>query len=170
MREVKPMMDTVFGELRTEDECDWLGKQILEFGGDIHNVELFIHGEDGCEITERQRTAFKCFMERWPKLQTELIEALIKYYNEEERFAWGPDDEKEFAEWWPEIETKDALLQTVTLETIVVANDFLMDDDRLIIYLLFSRTWGGEDYDDNGVGVRYVNEEIDEIAHKDIAF
>ena len=32
-------------------------------------------------------------------------------YNEGERFAWGPDDEKEFAEWWPEIETKEALLQ-----------------------------------------------------------
>ena len=56
------MMDAVFGELRTEDQCDWLGKQILEFGGDIHNVELFIHGEDGCEITERQRTAFRCFI------------------------------------------------------------------------------------------------------------
>ena len=37
-------------------------------------------------------------------------------------------------------------------------------------YLLFSRKWGGEDLDDNGIGVCYINEEIDEIAYKDIAF
>ena len=44
-------------------------------------------------------------------------------------------------EWWSEIETKEALLQAVTLETIVVAADFLMDEGRRI-YLLCLRTWG----------------------------
>ena len=38
------------------------------------------------------------------------------------------------------------------------------------IYLLFSREWGGEDWDDNGIGVGFLNEEIDKIAYKDIAF
>ena len=108
-------------------------------------------------------------MEKWPELQEKLIEALIEYYNEEQRFSYGPDDEEEAAEWWPEIETKEALLQAVTLETIVVAWDFMMNDGRCI-YLLFSRTWGGEDLDDNGIGVCYINEEINEIAYKDIAY
>lgn len=71
--------------------------------------------------------------------------------------------------WWPKIETKEALLQVVKLETIVVAEDFMMEDGRYI-YLLFSRSWGGEDLDDNGIGVCFVNEEIIEIGHKDIAF
>lgn len=102
-------------------------------------------------------------------LQTKLVESLIKYYNEKERFSYGPDDEKELAEWWPEIETEDALLQAITLETIIVPEDFMMSQGRCI-YLLFSRIWGGEDFDDNGIGVCFINEEIDEIAYKDIAF
>ena len=108
-------------------------------------------------------------MKEWPKLQEHLIEELIKYYNEYEYYSYGPEDEKELAEWWPEIKTKEALLQAVTLETIVVSQDYMMNKGGYI-YLLFSRTWGGEDLDDNGIGVRYINEQIDEIAYKDMAF
>lgn len=136
-------------------------------------VDLLIEqSREESEITEKQHEAFEYFYKKWPELQPKLIEALITYYNEEERFAWGPDDEEEFAEWWPEIETKDALLQAVTLETIVVPWDFTMTEVKggRYIYLLFSRSWGGEDLDDNGIGVGFLNEEIDEIAYKDIAF
>lgn len=63
-------------------------------------------------------------------------------YNEEVRFSYGPDDKTEAAEWWPEIEAKEALLQAVTLETIVITWDFMLEDTRCL-YLLFSRTWGG---------------------------
>ena len=55
--------------------------------------------------------------------ERKLIEALIGYYNNEERFSYGPDDEKEMSLWWPEIETKDALLQAVKLEANVAAED-----------------------------------------------
>lgn len=161
--------EQVFDELRQEDDGYWCGKQTLDFGGNTYTIDILIHGEEEEEITQRQKKAFQCFMEKWPELQEKLIEALIEYYNEEQRFSYGPDDEEELAEWWPEIETKEALLQAVTLETIVVARDFMMKDARYI-YLLFSRTWGGEDLDDNGIGVCYINEEIDEIAYKDIAF
>ena len=160
------MVDSVFGEL-TEDDFGWQGKQKIDFGGSTYTVDLWIKGED--EIAKIQKKAFNCFMEKWPQLQEELIEALIKYYNEDERFAYGPDDEEEAAEWWPEIETKEALLQAVTLETIVVPEDFMMEEERCI-YLLFSRIWGGEDSDDNGIGVCYIDEKLDEIAYKDIAF
>ncbi|MDE7478812.1 MAG: hypothetical protein K2M91_12855, partial [Lachnospiraceae bacterium] len=124
------------------------------------------------EISQMQREAFLYFTEAWPDLQEKLIEALMKYYNEEERFSYGPDDEEELAEWWPEIETKEALLEAVTLETIVVASDRMMKKVKngRCIYLLFSRSWGGEDWDDNGVGVCCVNEGVDEIAYKDIAY
>lgn len=57
----------------------------------------------------------------------------------------------------------------VILETIVVAWDFMLEDSRCL-YLLFSRTWGGDDSDDNGIGVCCINEEIKEIAYKDMAF
>lgn len=102
-------------------------------------------------------------------MNEKLIEALIGYYNNEERFSYGPDSEEETSAWWPKIETKEALLQAVKLETIVVAEDFMMEDGRYI-YLLFSRSWGGEDLDDNGIGVCFVDEKITEIGYKDIAF
>lgn len=162
------MTDMIFGELKEVDGC-WEGERTIDFGGNACTAEILVQGLDAGEITERQKTAFTCFMEKWPTLQGELIEALIKYYNEEERFAYGPEDEEEAAEWWPEIETKEALLQAVSLETIVVAEDFMMDRGRRI-YLLFSRTWGGEDLDDNGIGVCYIDEKLEEIAYKDIAF
>lgn len=108
-------------------------------------------------------------MDKWQDIQEELIKRLIGHYNEKVRFSYGPDDDEEYAEWWPEIETKEALLQAVTLEDIVVAYDFQQKDQRCI-YLLFSRSWGGEDYDGNGIGVCLINEEIDEIAYKDIAY
>ena len=55
------------------------------------------------------------------------------------------------------------------METIVVAEDFLMDEGRRI-YLLFSKGWGGIDLDDNGIGVCCIDEKITEIGYKDIAF
>ena len=108
-------------------------------------------------------------MEKWTLFQTELIEALIRYYNEKERFSHGPDNEKVKEEFWPEIETEESLLKTVALETIVVAEDFLMDEGRRI-YLLFKKGWGGIDLDDNGIGVCGIDEKITEIGYKDIAF
>lgn len=149
------------------DGC--LGRQSLYFGGNARVVEILIRGDEENQITQRQRKALQSFMKKWPSLQKKLIEALIKYYNEEECFGYGPEDEEEAAKWWPDIETEDALLQAVALETIVVAEDFAQEDGRRI-YLLFSRSWGGEDLDDNGIGVCYIDEEIDAIGYKDIAF
>ena len=162
------MTDQTFGELRHEIDYGWWGKQTLDFGGNVYSVDILIHGDED-EITQRQRAAFEDFIKKWPTLQENLIEALITYYNEDEYYSYGPEDEEEAKEWWPEIKTKEALLQAVTLETIVVAWDFAQQNERSI-YLLFSRTWGGEDLDDNGIGVHYVNEEIDEIGYKDMAF
>lgn len=161
------MTDQVFGELRYDD--GWWGKQTLEFCGKLHTVDVLIHSDEEKTVSPKQKKTYECFLKKWPTLQTDLIEALIKYYNEEERFSYGPDDEAEAAGWWPEIDTKEALLQAVMLETIVVAWDFMLEDSRCL-YLLFSRTWGGDDPDDNGIGVCYINEEIKEIAYKDMAF
>lgn len=163
------MTDQVFGELRYEGDYGWWGKQTLEFGGNLHTVDILIHDDGEKVISPKQKKTYECFLKKWPVLQEDLIEALIRYYNEKERFSYGQDDEMEAAEWWPEIKTKEALLQAVALETIVIAWDFMLEDNRCL-YLLFSRTWGGEDLDDNGIGVCVRNEEIVEIAYKDIAF
>ena len=97
------MTNAVFGELRKEDDYGWWGKQTLAFSGNTYTVDLLIHKGKEDEITKRQEEAFTCFMKEWPKLQEHLIEELIKYYNEYEYYSYGPEDEKELAEWWPEI-------------------------------------------------------------------
>lgn len=163
------MVDQVFGEIRYEDGLGWWGKQTLEFGGNPCTVDVLIHDDEEKEISQKQKKTYESFLKKWTALQEDLIDALIKYYNEEERFSYGPDDEAEAAEWWPEIDTKKALLQAATLEAIVVAWDFMQEDNRCL-YLLFSRSWGGEDLDDNGISICIQNEKIVEIAYKDIAF
>ena len=163
------MADQIFGELRYEDDYGWWGKHTLEFGGNLYTVDILIHDDGEKVISQKQKETYECFLKKWSVLQEDLIEALVRYYNEEVRFSYGPDDKTEAAEWWPEIETKEALLQAVTLETIVITWDFMLEDTRCL-YLLFSRTWGGENLDDNGIGVCVQNEEIAEIAYKDIAF
>ena len=163
------MIDSIFGQIE-KDEFYFNGDFILEFAGTVYPVKLLIEFDDE-RITQKQYEAFQCFMKEWPVLQPKLIKALIDYYNQEERFSWGPDDEEELAIWWPEIETKEALLRAVTVESIVIPSEYLMEaKGGHTIYLLFSKAWGGEDLDDNGIGVAFLNEEIDEIAYKDIAF
>lgn len=166
------MTDPVFGELEAEDEVTLCRKWILDFGGKPCEVKLLLDRRyQKTEDIEKQRDTFQHFMEKWPEIQPKLMDELIRYYNEEVRFAWGPDDEEEFAAWWPEIETRDALLKAVTLETILIPADFILDlKGGRYLYLLFARAWGGEDWDDNGVGVGFLNEEIDEVGYKTIAF
>lgn len=171
------MTDSVFGELEEDEDpgCygGWRGKRIIPFGGSLCSIELLIQqSEEESGITKHQYEAYQHFMERWPGIQPKLIAALIKYYNEVERFAWGPDNAEEFAKWWPEITTEKALLQAVTLETMVIPWDFTMTEAKCgrYVYLLFSRSWGGEDTEDHGIGVGFLNEDIDEIAYKDIAY
>lgn len=166
------MTDKVFGELKkVGEECGWKwqGKCTVDFGGRAQEVDLLIQGEEQTRVLKRQRDAFTLFLEKWPDLQEEVICALIKYYNEEERFSYGPQDREESKKWWPEIETKEALLQAVTLESILVPDGYMLEEERRI-YLLFSKKWGGEDTDDNGIGVCFTDEEIEEIGYKDMAF
>ena len=162
------MTDPVFGELRQEDHVGWWGKQTLDFWGKPCLVDLLIHGYED-ETAQRQRTAFERFTGKWPTMQEDLADALLKYYNDILYRSYGPEDEEEAKEWWPELKTREDLQQAVTPETIVVSMDYGQEKE-IEIYLLFARAWGGEDLEDNGLGVRYVGEEIDEIGYKDMAF
>lgn len=162
--------DDVFGQLTYDDEYwgDWYANISLDFGGKTYSVGLLVNDSDE-KIVDSQREAYARFTEQWPKLQPLLLEELLRYYNEEERDSYGPDDEEENAEWWPEIETPEAMAQAVTPEMIVVPADFMQEEGRRV-YLLFHRIWGGEDLDDNGVAAAFLNEEIEEIGYKEMAF
>ena len=161
------MIDEVFGHISYDDDDSWSGTFPLEFGGTWHNLYLLVQVDE--DITDVQRQALQCFDDKWEAIEPLLVEALIKYYNQEEKYSYGPDNEEQAAPWWPDINTYEELINAVTPETIVILPDYLMETGRRI-YLLFDRTWGGEDLDDNGIGVCFINEKIAKIGYKEIAF
>lgn len=124
------------------------------------------------EVSDLQHGAYQSFLKKWPGLQEAVVQEVVRYYNVEERFAYGPDDPEEFAAWWPEIETVEEMRKWITLETVVIPSDGIMQavyDGKRCLYLLFSRDWA-EDPNNNGVGIQLLNEEITESGFQDIAF
>lgn len=111
------------------------------------------------------------FKEKWNELQKIVVERIIKYYNEEEKGSYGPEDKEEFNKWWPEINTIEELLEQIEFDGIIIPESFIMEDvaGGRCLYLLFSKKWGN-DTEDNGIGVQIINEEITQIGFKEIAF
>lgn len=110
-------------------------------------------------------------MQNWEEMQHKIASAILQYYNEQEKGAYGPDDEDEFAEWWPDISCEDELVRKIHLDCIVIQEEYLMESNgENPIYVLFNRDWGGEDLDDNGVAVLIEDGEVSEVGYKDIAF
>ena len=143
----------------------------MKFGGIRYTLLLLAQVDENgnTEISETQRQTLRHFDDRWDSIEPLLVDALIQYYNKEEKNRYGPDDEKESAFWWPDIDSHEQLYNTVTPKSLIIPPDYLMEDGRSI-YLLFDKTWGSEDLDDNGMGVCFLNEQIAEIGYKDIAF
>lgn len=53
----------------------------------------------------------KSLTEKWtPQLETEMLEAFIRLYYDEMYEQWGPDDEEESKEYWPEINSPAAFV------------------------------------------------------------
>ena len=167
------MTDQVFGELDF-DGCYWNGHLRLEWFGETRELTLMIDSchESQTEISDHQRETYRIFLEQWPDLQETVVKEIIRYYNEEERFAYGPDDPEEFAAWWPEIETVEEMVKWITLDSVVIESDSIAElcrEGKRCLYLLFSNQWASGDWDCNGIGIRLVNEVIDETGFQDIA-
>ena len=155
------MIDQVFGELDF-DGFYWNGHINLDFFGEERQLNLIVDSSFGeqTEVSELQHAAYHSFLEKWPGLQEAVMQEVIRYYNEEERFAYGPDDPEEEMRKW------------VTLEMVVLPSDGIMRnvyDGKRCLYLLFSRDWA-EDPNNNGVGIQLLDEEITGSGYQSIAF
>ena len=164
------MKDIDLQDLNYNEGFGYEGKLTIDFFGKNTNVELTINAEEE-EVAEIQFETYNKFKEKWNELQKNVVESIIKYYNEEEKGSYGPDDKDEFGKWWPKIDTIDDLLEQIEFDGIIIPELFIMEDvtNGRCIYLTFSKKWGN-DVDDNGIGVQIVNEEITKIGFKDIAF
>ena len=163
------MYDEIFGELIWD--YDYVAKKEITFWGNSQEVEIRIAVEEDNEIKQVQRDTYEALMVNWEEMQHKIASAILQYYNEEEKGAYGPDDEDEFAEWWPDIGSEDELVERIHLDSIVIREEYLMElKGENSIYILFNRDWGGEDLDDNGVAVLIEDGEVTEVGYKDIAF
>lgn len=77
--------------------------------------------EDGWKGTRYCRRLIK----KWTsQLETEMLEAFIRFYYDEMYKQWGPDDEEESKKYWPEIELPtDLLKHTGTDVTLYALKD-----------------------------------------------
>lgn len=159
-----------FENLNYNETYGFEGEISIDFFEKSINVDLIVNTEEE-EIADIQFETYERFKEKWPELQKAVIEKILKYYNEEEKGSYGPDNKEEFNKWWPEINTTEELLEQIEFDGIIIPEAFVMEDaiGGRCLYLLFNKKWGN-DIEDNGIGVQILNEEINQIGYKDIAF
>ena len=64
----------------------------------------------------------KRLIENWtPQLETEMLEAFIRLYYDDMYRNWGPDDEEESKEYWPEIELPADLIKHIGTDVTLYA-------------------------------------------------
>ena len=136
------MNDPVFGNL--EYEYGWNGTVEFNCFGRREEIALTVSGEEDDPITEYQYNSFRAFMEMWERIMGDTVEAIKEYYLGL-RKELGYD--QEYNADYPPLDNTDSVL-------------------KMISCLAFSCSWDEE----NGLGIRFVNEEIDEIGYQDIAF
>jgi len=159
------MFDEVFGEV-TYDYDGYIAVKEIEMFAESCEIEVHINCDEGEEISQGQREVFEELMNSPQDMQHRIAAAILKYYNEVEKGAYGPDDPEEFARWWPDIDSEEELAGRIHLDTIYIWSDY---NGKNPLYVLFDRDWGGEDTEDNGVAVGIEDGEVTEVGYKDIA-
>ena len=165
------MFDEVFGEV--ENDFGYVAKKKLIFFGEEQEIDVHIDidVDEGGVIAQIQRDAYSSLMQNWDEMQHKIANAILRYYNEEEKGAYGPDNPDEFVKWWPDIESEEELIKYVHFDTIIIPADYIMEiKGENPVYILFDRDWGGEDLEDNGVAVLIEDGEVSEVGYKYIAY
>ena len=153
------MKDPVFGNL--EYEYGWNGTVEFNCFGRMEEIALTVSGEEDDPITEYQHNSFRAFMETWEQIMSDTAEAIKKYYLGL-RQELGYDQECNAD--YPPLDHTESILEMISLDMMVIPEDGIFDGR--CVCLAFSCSWDEE----NGLGIRFVNEEIDEIGYQDVAF
>ena len=151
------MKDPVFGNL--EYEYGWNGTVEINCFGRMEEIALTVSGEEDDPITEYQHNSFRAFMETWEQIMSDTAEAIKKYYLGL-RKELGYDQECNAD--YPPLDHTESILEMISLDMMVIPEDGIFR----CVCLAFSCSWDEE----NGLGIRFVNEEIDEIGYQDVAF
>lgn len=157
------MEHNVFGNLDFSEDF-WHGNLTIDFFKNTCNVELFVYVDEGEDFEQIQIDSFSEFMKKWDDIQHDVAEKLLNYYKTE-RKSLGYD--KEANELYPDIDSVDEVLKMVNIVGLIVPYPAVCDvfEGRSIM-IAMNCTWDIE----NGIGIRFLNEVIDEIGYQDVAF
>lgn len=111
-------------------------------------------------ILMKVNEAYNTLMDNWEKIQHNILQPILNYYKQK-RHELGYD--VVFNEDYPLIETIDQLIEHITLVGISVPYDFLRDGRD--IGVSFDCSWDEE----SGLGIRLINEKVDEVGYQDVA-
>lgn len=150
--------DAVFGEL--EYDYVWSKDIKIEFFGKEVNIALMVDGEEDGEFSEKQYASYNTLKENWGDIQQNILTPILDYYKEK-RSELGYD--VSYDENYPLIETNDKLLENIKLVGIYVPSARRFE--ARYIGLTFDCTWDEE----NGVGIRLINEEVARVGYQDVA-
>lgn len=141
--------DELFGNIEYDNL--WLGKVNLKFWGEQKEYKIGFKGEKNGNFLESQRQAYKYLVEKTEQLEKQVEKALYNYYFEVVYKYYSDTVELPLAPSMAEIKNM------VKVETFVVQK--FRPADR-IISIVFKCIWD----DDEGFGVRIVNEEIKTVG------
>ncbi|MDG5471428.1 DUF2004 domain-containing protein [Jeotgalibacillus sp. ET6] len=150
--------DEIFGEI--EYELGWSKVINLDFLGNLTEVNLLIDGEVDGQFDKGQYAAFQSLMKKWNDIQKQLVPSILAYYRQK-RNDLGFDIE--VSENYPSVEAADELLTMITIDGIVIPYADIFDGRD--IRITFQCTWDEE----NGLGVRLLNEKVADIGFQDVA-
>lgn len=154
----KKINDPIFGEL--EYDYVWSKDTTMNFLGKEYEISLLIKGDEDGKFDNEQYLAYQLLMENWEQVQHSLLQPILEYY-QEKREELGYDIE--FNENYPLVETIDQLIEMITLSSIVVPYGDIYEERD--IGILFHCTWD----DENGLGIRLLNEKVVEVGYQDVA-
>ena len=138
----------------------WYGIEEVEFNGQSCHVDVQIDGYDESMIPESGKKVLLDFLNKFNQYTVKISEAVFEYYcvrREELGYADEVNDE------YPAISSSKDILKMISLIGITIPDQD--DYDGAAVSLVFNCTWDTE----NGVGICFIGEEIDEVGFQDIA-
>lgn len=138
----------------------WYGTEKVEFNGQSFDVDVQIDGYDESIIPESGKSVFLNFLHKLNGYTAKIAEAVFQYYCVR-REELGYSDE--FNADYSAISKSEEILKMITLIGITVPDQD--DYDEAAVSLVFNCTWDKE----NGVGICFIGEDIDDVGFQDIA-
>lgn len=156
---MKKINHELFGEI--VHDLYWSGQQKITIFGQEKIVSLTIDGEEDDLIPKVQEEAYRKFITDINKLTKEAEQAIFEYYKEEYmeyRDMVGNESADKIA---PIITTIQELGKLVEPVGLIILPDF--EDGIRRVGLIFNCTW-----EEDGVGVKFENEQVVEVGYQDI--